>query len=107
LPGLSSLPLIGALFSRNKTEAIQTDIVMTLTPRILGWPEITEEDFQSFDIEDEGSALVFEVPSTSPTPASPPRAAPDRPSARPTPSPEPRRIEPIRAPTPEPRSRSR
>jgi general secretion pathway protein D len=103
LPGLSSLPLIGALFSRNKTEAVQTDIVMTLTPRILGWPEISEEDLLSFDLDDEGSALVFEVPSTTAAPA--PSATSSPPSVAGTPTPEPRRIEPIRAPTPEPRSR--
>ncbi|MBN2371797.1 MAG: hypothetical protein JXO72_15050 [Vicinamibacteria bacterium] len=104
LPGLSRIPLIGALFSRNKIDSAQTDIVMTLTPRILGWPEISEEDLLSFDINDDGSALVFEVPSAPVTtaPSAPPVSS-TPPAVVASPTPESRRIEPIRAPTPESR----
>jgi general secretion pathway protein D len=100
VPILSSLPFIGALFSNNQTESAQTDIVMTLTPRILGWPEMTEEDFRSFNFDAEGSALVFEVPASTPSPITP--AMPTRETQPEESGPQRPRIEPIRPPTPAP-----
>ena len=35
LPGVASIPFIGRLFAKNKDEAQQTDIVMTLTPHVI------------------------------------------------------------------------
>jgi general secretion pathway protein D len=88
LPGLASVPVLGRLFARNRKEAMQTDIVMTLTPRVVGRPQLDEEDLRSFQLGGEVSPLLFEVP---PIPAAPP--------TRPA---EPPRIEPIRPPAPSP-----
>lgn len=89
IPGLSSLPVLGRLFSRNKTERIETDIVMTLTPRIVVRPELTEDDLRSFSLGGgESTPLLFESPVVPAPPV--------------TPAPEPPRIEPIRPPTPVP-----
>ena len=88
LPGLASIPILGRLFARNKTEAQQTDIVMTLTPHVVRRPELNEEDLRSFLVGGEVSPLLFE----------PPGPAPPAPAQRP----EPPRIEPIRPPTPTP-----
>ncbi len=89
LPGLASLPVLKSIFSRNKKEVFETDIVMTLTPHIVRRPHFTEEDLRSFPLGGETSPLLFEVPAI--------------PSVIPTPRPsEPPRIEPIRPPTPAP-----
>jgi general secretion pathway protein D len=89
LPGLSSVPVIGRIFSRNKNEVTETDIVMTLTPHVVRRPEITEADLRSFQLGSETSPLLFEIPAIPAVPATP------RPG-------EPPRVEPIRPPTPVP-----
>jgi general secretion pathway protein D len=89
VPGLASIPFLGHLFARNKTELIETDIVMTLTPHIVSRPEIKEEELRSFLVGGENSPLLFEAPPSPPAPASPPKA-------------EPPRVEPIRPPAPSP-----
>ena len=88
LPGLASLPIIGRLFSSNRTEATETDIVMTLTPHIVRQTTLTEEDLRSFSVGAEStSPLLFEVPSI-----------PQIPLGGPPPVVEPPRIQPIRPP---------
>jgi general secretion pathway protein D len=87
LPGLSDLPVLGRLFSRNRKESQETDIVMTLTPRIVRRTHFTEADLRSFSVGGESAPLLFEVPAIPSVPASP------RPS-------EPPRVEPIRPPAP-------
>lgn len=89
LPGIARIPFIGRLFARNKDEASQSDIVMTLTPHVIRRAEITEQDLRSFRVGGEVSPFVFE--------ATPPVATP-----APTPSPSEPRIEPIRPPAPTP-----
>jgi general secretion pathway protein D len=87
LPGVASIPLIGRLFAKNRDEAQQTDIVMTLTPHIIRRTEIDETDLRSFLVGGEPSPFVFETPPvTTPTPA--PAPVPERP-----------KIEPIRPPS--------
>ncbi|MCP3979537.1 MAG: hypothetical protein GY716_09435 [bacterium] len=44
IPGLMDTPVLGKIFSNNSTNRTETDIVMTLTPRIVRIPNITEED---------------------------------------------------------------
>jgi general secretion pathway protein D len=92
IPGLASLPFIGRLFARNKDEAQQTDIVMTLTPHVIRKTDITEADLRSFLVGGEVSPFQFETPPPGSTAA---------PSTRPA---EPPRVEPIRPPpgTPNP-----
>jgi general secretion pathway protein D len=87
LPGLASIPFIGRLFARNKDEAQQTDIVMTLTPHIIRRTQIGEQDLRSFLVGGEASPFVFETPPVT-APAAPPAQAPERP-----------RVEPIRPPS--------
>jgi general secretion pathway protein D len=92
LPGLASLPFLGKLFSHNKDEDQETDIVMTLTPKIVKKPDLKEEDFRAFQVGADPSTVLFEppiVPAT--TLQTPPRAEPQAP-----------RIEPIRPPAPAP-----
>ncbi len=46
MPFLSSIPLIGRLFTSKSKEVRRTDLVLTLTPSIIRFPDITEEDLQ-------------------------------------------------------------
>jgi general secretion pathway protein D len=96
LPGLSAVPVLGKLFSRNHKETTETDIVMTLTPHVVRRTPLSEEDLRSFTVGGESSPLLFEVPAipTVPAPArpEPPRIEPIRPPApTPTPTPPPQR----------------
>jgi general secretion pathway protein D len=86
LPGVASIPFIGRLFARNKDEASQTDIVMTLTPHVIRRTEIDEQDLRSFLVGGETSPFVFDAPA--------PGAAPNPPARTGEP-----RIEPIRPPS--------
>jgi general secretion pathway protein D len=90
LPGVASIPFIGRLFAKNRDEAQQTDIVMTLTPHVIRRTEIDEQDLRSFLVGGEASPFVYETPPPA-TPTTPPAQAPERP-----------RIEPIRPPPPTP-----
>lgn len=92
IPGLGSIPVIGRIFSRNRTEGQETDIVMTLTPHIVRRASLTEEDLRSFPLGGESSPLLFEIPGIPTSPTAAPRA------------PESPRPEPIRPPvlTPSP-----
>ncbi len=42
--GISDIPGFGRIFSNNDIQTTDTDIVMTLTPRIIRIPDITEQD---------------------------------------------------------------
>lgn len=97
LPWLASVPVIGRLFARNKDEVAETDILLTLTPRVVRRSQLHAEDLRSFVLGagDSGSPLLFEAPSLPGAPASPgergsaPRPEPIRPPAPPAPSPSP------------------
>jgi general secretion pathway protein D len=86
IPGLSDLPVLGHLFTRNRKEVTETDIVMTMTPHVVRRPSITEQDLRSFAVGGEAAPLLFEVPGVPPIVPAPPRTV------------EPPRIEPIRPP---------
>jgi general secretion pathway protein D len=90
VPLLSDVPFLGKLFSRNRREVTQTDILLTLTPRVVTRPQITVEDLRSFQLESETPPLLFEVPAIPPIATPGPKAT------------EAPKIEPIRAPTPVP-----
>ncbi|MBI3048264.1 MAG: hypothetical protein HYY76_08115, partial [Acidobacteria bacterium] len=48
VPGLSDLPVVGRLFAHNRRETQETDIVLTLTPRIVRVLDLSEEDLRPF-----------------------------------------------------------
>jgi general secretion pathway protein D len=94
VPGLSDLPIVGRLFAHSKRETQETDIVMTLTPRIVRVLELTEDDLRPFRVGREGDGGGFAidlpvpvvippaapVPQPGPAPTTP--AAPAAPPAR-------------------------
>jgi general secretion pathway protein D len=87
IPFLSSLPLLGPLFTHYHTDDQTTDIFMTLTPHIVRQPQITEEDLKSIWVGTENnvsaSGLGARVESPSAT-GSPFEAAPPTRETRPT-----------------------
>ena len=83
IPGLSNLPLIGRLFARNQRETQETDIIGTLTPRIIRVLDLEERDIRAFRVErDTGSGLDIRAPLPAPlTNQARPAAPPARPGA--------------------------
>ena len=105
IPGLSDLPFIGRLFSRNRREVQETDIIVTLTPRVLRGLDLTETDLRAFRFDgNTGAPLdVINRQSTEPFPIPgalrPPRPAPP-PAVQ---APDPGRVLPILPPPLDPR----
>jgi general secretion pathway protein D len=85
VPGLVDLPLIGALFGHTRKESQQTDIVLTLTPRIIRVLELGEDDLRPFvlgrDGDSGGGVIELPVPPALPPgdPAQEPQRAPQAP----------------------------
>ncbi len=106
VPGLSDLPIVGRLFAHNRRETQETDIILTLTPRIVRVLDLTETDLQPFRVGRDAGSPVIELPL--PAPINPPRPPGDLPEgvtpqpAQPTPT-DPAIPQPISPPKPPPR----
>ena len=89
IPGLSDLPIIGRLFARTQRETQETDIIVTLTPRIIRVLDLDESDLRAFRVErDTGTG--FDLTAPLPAPVAPgalqPNAGqPTQPDIGPTP----------------------
>jgi general secretion pathway protein D len=59
LPWLSDLPVIGALFRSNTNNVTKTDLILTLTPHIVRYPDITEQDLAPLWVGTENRVSVF------------------------------------------------
>ena len=46
IPILSNIPILKSIFSGNSNEIEQTDIILTITPRIIRYPEINKSDLK-------------------------------------------------------------
>jgi general secretion pathway protein D len=106
IPGLADIPLLGRIFGRTQKDLKETDIIMTISPRIIFKPEFTENDLKSFPVGSESSPLLFEVPPPQgqPTPQAAPFTPPfgQPPVLLPTPLPRPEPIRPPATPAPTP-----
>ena len=71
IPGLSDLPIIGPLFANNRRENQQTDIILTLTPRIVRVLNLTAEDLAPFRVGRDSGAPLIDMPLANPLPAPP------------------------------------
>jgi general secretion pathway protein D len=96
IPGLGNIPVIGRLFGYNHKETQETDIILTLTPRIVRVLNLTAEDLQAFKVgRDAGTPLTdiappLPMPLPQPLPKPPggdaaPSLAPQFPGATPAP----------------------
>ncbi len=98
VPGLSDLPIVGRLFSRNRVETQETDIIVTLTPRIVRRLALDEADLRTFRVPPSTRGNMTE-PLPIPGTLRPPR------DVQPAPPPEfdPGQVLPIFPPPLEPR----
>jgi general secretion pathway protein D len=79
IPGLSDLPIVGKLFAHTRRETQETDIVLTLTPRIIRVLDLDEDDLRPFRVGRTGEAPLLELPILTepvPPPGPPPVQAP-------------------------------
>jgi general secretion pathway protein D len=103
VPGLSDLPLVGRLFAFNRKETQETDIVLTLTPRIIRVLELTESDLRPFRVARDGAAPLIDLPLPPELPRDEPQVPGQKPpgeEATPPPTfPQPAQPRPPRPPS--------
>ena len=88
IPGLSDLPVIGRLFAHSRKETQETDIVLTLTPRIIRVLDLSEADLRPFRVGRETGTMGIDLPLPAMLPSVVPSApAPAVPVFSPTPGP--------------------
>jgi general secretion pathway protein D len=102
IPGLSSLPVLGKIFTHTQTETTQSDIILTLTPHIVRVLDVDENDLRAFRVGRDSVSPVSEipppidiqrppvqpiVPPAPPTTAQPIQPPPQTPPAQPPPQP--------------------
>lgn len=73
-PGLASVPVLGRLFAANRKEVKESDIILTLTPRIVRRADLGLEDLLPHVIDEIGDRGVLYEP-----PQPPPRREPEPP----------------------------
>jgi general secretion pathway protein D len=110
VPGLSDIPVVGRLFAHNRRQTQETDIVLTLTPRIIRVLELSEDDLRPFRVGGEASAPLISLPDLPalppPDPAQqqqqqpPPPGQQPPPAQQPAPPPPPAGATPITPPKP-------
>ncbi len=99
VPILGDIPVIGRLFGYSHKETTETDIILTLTPRIVRVLNLTAEDLQPFRVpRDGGTTGGIDIVPPLPIPLPPPKppgniedvtAVPSLAPAFPTPAPGP------------------
>ncbi|HEY6363033.1 MAG TPA: secretin N-terminal domain-containing protein [Vicinamibacterales bacterium] len=102
VPGLSDLPVVGRLFGHTRRETQETDIILTITPRIIRVLELTEDDLRPFRVGGEGGGAGLDLPLLPPPdpaqqPVQPAPGAPGQPPPpqQPAPQPTPGGVQPI------------
>jgi general secretion pathway protein D len=94
IPGLSDLPVIGRLFAQSRRETQETDVVLTVTPRIIRVLNVTESDLRPFRVGRDGDQRGRPIDLPLPPPQQPqPGQEPPRPD-------QPAAAEPIVPPRP-------
>ena len=66
IPGLSDIPVIGGIFANNRRETQETDIILTLTPRIVRVLDLKAEDLLPFRVGRDSGAPLIDIPLPSP-----------------------------------------
>jgi len=77
IPGLGDIPVLGRLFAHNRKETQETDIILTLTPRIVRVLNLTPADLQPFRVGRDGGAPMTDIVAPLPLPL--PLPAPQKP----------------------------
>ncbi|HJU43351.1 MAG TPA: secretin N-terminal domain-containing protein [Vicinamibacterales bacterium] len=90
IPGLGDIPVLGRLFGYNRKETTETDIILTLTPRIVRVLNLTAEDLQPIPAPRDGGVSLPEpapplpIPLPLPKPPGDATEVPAAPSLAPT-----------------------
>ena len=81
IPGLSDIPLVGRLFAHSRRQTQESDIVLTLTPRIVRALDLNEDDLRPFRVGRVGTGTPGVIPPllVEPPPEALPPAAPQQP----------------------------
>jgi general secretion pathway protein D len=100
VPGLVDIPVVGRLFAHNKRQTQETDIILTLTPRIVRVLDLEAEDLAPFRVGRDSGAPVIDIPLPAPPPRPP--AEPFDPAIPPLPPPSGQQppAQPIQPPKP-------
>jgi general secretion pathway protein D len=101
IPGLSDLPLVGRLFAHNRRQTQESDIVLTLTPRIVRVLDLDENDLRPFRVgrvTDAVGAIDLPLVVDRPQPGLPPPAPGPIEGAPPAPAGPPTVVVPIQPP---------
>jgi general secretion pathway protein D len=98
IPGLSDIPGLGKLFTHSKTEAQETDILLTLTPHVVRVLDLSEADLRPFKVRSGPATPLVETPGAEPPPRDQPPVF-QRPQA---PAPGQQPVLPITPPAPAP-----
>lgn len=113
VPGLSDIPMLGHVFSHNKIETTQTDIILTLTPHIVRVLDVDEGDLRAFRVGRDSIAPVSEIALPIELQRPPAAQPPLPPGTAPAPPPGPEQnqtqpaqpiLPPVVQPTPAPTS---
>jgi len=83
--GLSDLPVIGRLFAQTQRETQETDIVLTLTPRVIRVLDLSEDDLRPFRVGDTVAGPIA-LPVPVPLPTAPPIEREPAPTTQPMPT---------------------
>jgi general secretion pathway protein D len=107
IPGLVDLPIIGPLFANNRRESQETDIILTLTPRIVRVLNLRAEDLTPFRVGRDSGTPLIDLPLATPLPPPKPPGTPEtEPVQVPPPTtpllPAPTPAQPIKPPKPPP-----
>ncbi|HEX8029331.1 MAG TPA: secretin N-terminal domain-containing protein [Vicinamibacterales bacterium] len=68
IPGLGDIPVLGRLFAYNHKETQETDIILTLTPRIVRVLNLTAQDLQPFRVGRDGNTPLTDIGPAAPLP---------------------------------------
>ncbi len=87
VPVLAQLPLLGRLFSNERFEKSQNEILIVLVPHVVRMPELTDLNFKGIGTGSETTVKVSMAPAPNGHPALPPLPPASPPAAAPPPGP--------------------
>jgi len=88
-PGLSSLPVIGRLFSGESIDRERSDLMIAIVPHVIRRPEFTAENLRTILVGNQRTIKLSHAPQEAPDGLAPAAPAAGTAPAAPTPEPQP------------------